>query len=599
MSVYRRTAGYFSDLTGRTALALGLRLLAVGLNLLKPWPIKLLIDGLLGGGEPGNESELIIASWFPEASAPMVIGMLCLGLVVIHFLWGLANLAANYLLVQTGLLGLLRLRTDLYTTLQSLPMRFHDGRRSSDSSFRVAYDSQSIQTIYNRGLGGVFSAVITLIGVFSVMWWMDWRLALAALAIVPVLVLAIRFYAVRIRSQSTSIHEKESAVLDVAQEGLRSVRMVHAFTQEEHEVSQFKKAAESSLAANLKFNLTTVSSTLVAGTLIAIGTAAVYWLGANHVLEGDLDIGDLWVFGAYLLMLYGPLETLSYTAWALESAAAGSQRCFEVLDSVDDVADQPDAKPLPSGDGRIEFQQVSFAYSEKVESATLKDISLIIEPNATTAIVGGTGAGKSTLLSLIPRFYTPDSGRLLVNDTDITTVTRRSLRSQLGVVLQDTLLFSTSIRENIAYGNLAASDDEIMEAARQADALEFIERMPDGFDSPVGERGAALSVGQRQRIGIARAFLKNAPILLLDEPTSALDPATEQSIMGAIKKLMHGRTTVIVTHRIQTVHDADKIVVLDHGQIVESGAGNQLLKTNRTYTRLYKASLAGSHEEDY
>ncbi len=576
-------------------MALGFSLLAIGLNLLKPWPIKLLIDGVLGGGD--DDSLETLASLLPGMQVPVSIAVLCVALVVIHFLWGLANLASNYLLLHTGLLGLLRLRTDLYSTLQSLPMRFHDSRRASDTSFRVAYDSQSIQTIYNRGLGGVFSSVITLFGVFAVMLSMDWKLTLAALAIVPVIVLAIRFYAIRIRAQSTAIHEKESAVLDVAQEGLRSVRMVHAFTQEDHEVSQFKKAAENSLAANLKFNVTTVSSTLVAGTLIAIGTAAMYWIGANHVLEGKLTIGDLVVFAAYLLMLYGPLETLSYTAWALESAAAGSQRCYEVLDSVDDVADQPDASPLPDGDGRIEFDHVSFAYSDKTEAPTLDNISLIIEPNATTAIVGGTGAGKSTLLSLIPRFYAPDSGRVLVNNTDIATVTRRSLRSQLGIVLQDTLLFSTSIRENIAYGNLSASDDEIVEAARSADALEFIERLPDGFDSPVGERGAALSVGQRQRIGIARAFLKNAPILLLDEPTSALDPATEQSIMAAIAKLMHGRTTVIVTHRIQTVHNADQIVVLDRGEIVESGTGNQLLTANGAYTRLYKASLAGSGKE--
>lgn len=589
LAPYRRAAWYFRDLKARTCVALGFSLLAIGLNLLKPWPIKLLIDGVLVPSEPGAGT----LPWLPLSGSPAhwQVGVLCLALVGIHLAWGLANLMSNYLLLHTGLLGLLRLRTDIYSALQSLPLRYHDTRRSSDSSFRVAYDSQSLQTIYNRGLGGVFSSVVMLLGVFGIMLAMDWQLTLVSLAILPAVVVAIRHYAVRIRRQSTEIHERESAVLDVAQEGLRSIRMVHAFTQEEHEVSQFKRAAERSLAANLEFNLTTVASTLVSGGLMAIGTAVMYWLGASHVLDGTLKVGDLVVFAAYLAMLYGPLESLTYTAWALESAAAGAQRCFEVLDSVDDVADEPGAVPLPEGNGRIEFQDVVFRYGGENDRPVLDGVSLVVNPGSTLAIVGGTGAGKSTLLSLIPRFYAPDAGRVLVNGMDIRSVQRASLRRQIGVVLQDTLLFSTSVRENIAYGRMDATDEEIIEAARRADAHGFIMNMPQGYDSPVGERGAALSVGQRQRIGIARAFLKNAPILLLDEPTSALDPSTEQSVMGSVTDLMRGRTTVIVTHRIQTIHHADQIVVIDGGRIVESGTGSELVERGGVYARLYRDSM--------
>ncbi len=590
LAPYRRAAGYFRDLKGRTAVALACTLLAIGLNLLKPWPVKVLIDGVLAP-VPGADLGLF-ADLLPDGPPALQILLLSSSLVVIHLAWGAANLAGNYLLLHTGLLGLLRLRTDLYSTLQSLPLRYHDERRSSDSSFRVAYDSQSIQTIYNRGLGGIFSSLVMLIGVFAIMLAMDWKLTLVSLSIVPAVIVAIRHYAVRIRRQSTEIHERESAVLDVAQEGLRSIRMVHAFTQEEHEVSQFKRTAERSLAANLQFNVTTVTSTLVSGALMAVGTAAMYWIGATHVLDGSLKIGDLVVFAAYLAMLYGPLESLTYTAWALESAAAGAQRCFEVLDSVDDVADLPDARPLPEGNGRIEFCDVVFRYRREDERPVLNGVSFVVEPGTTLAIVGGTGAGKSTLLSLIPRFYAPDHGKVLVNGADIRGVQRASLRRSIGVVLQDTLLFSSSVRENIAYGRMEATEEEIIEAARKANAHEFIMKMPRGYDSPVGERGAALSVGQRQRIGIARAFLKNAPILLLDEPTSALDPSTEQSVMAAIHGLMQGRTTVIVTHRIQTIHHADKIIVLHDGKIVEQGTGAELVALGGHYANLYRDSLS-------
>ncbi|MFL6530106.1 MAG: ABC transporter ATP-binding protein, partial [Chthoniobacterales bacterium] len=513
--------------------------------------------------------------------------VLCGALIVIQLLWGLAHVAGNYLFVRVGLQALLKLRTDLYAYLQSLSLKYHDARRSSDSSFRVAYDSQSIQTIYNQGFTNIFSSGLTLIGTFIIMVQIDWQLTVLSLGVVPVIVGAIYYFAQKIRSQSTTIHERESALLAQAQEGLSSVRMVHAFGREEWEVRQFQSHAQQSLRANLRLTLTNVYSALVISTLMVAGTAAMYYVGTLHVLAGTLTLGSLLVFSAYLLMLYQPLEALTYTAWAMEGAAAGAQRCFEVLDRADDVVDAPNAAKISSTKGAITFENVQFGYSSN--QLVLRGIDLAIAPNQIVGLVGGTGAGKSTLLSLVPRFYDPSAGRVLLDGRDVREITKKSLRAQIGIVLQDTLLFSTSVRENIAYGRPDATDEEIRNAARRAQADEFIRQMPDGYNSLVGERGGHLSVGQRQRIGIARAFLKNAPILLLDEPTSALDPTTEAAIMDTIKELMRGRTTLIVTHRIGTIHGVDRIVVLKHGELIEEGTGEELVARGGAYAELYSA----------
>jgi len=573
MSIYRRVLRYYRPFWGQTVFGLVLTLCGIGLNLLKPWPFKIIVDDFLRANGAGRSDWRL---WIP---------LLCLALVVIQLFWGIINWITNYLFVKIGLQALLKLRTDLYSYLQSLSLKYHDMRRSTDSSFRVAYDSQSIQTIYNKGFTNIFGSTITLAGTFLIMVRLDWQLTLLSLAIVPLIVAAIYFFAHRIRRESTFIQEQESAVLAQAQEGLSSIRMVHAFGREEFEVRQFHRQARQSLQANLRLTLTNVNSALVISTLVVIGTAAMYYVGTLHVLAGTLTLGSLLVFSAYLLMLYQPLESLTYTAWAMEGAAAGAKRCFEVLDRQDDVVDSPKAIAISSAHGSIEFQNVSFAYAQ--DRHVLHNLDLTISPNQIVALVGGTGAGKSTLLSLIPRFYDPTAGSVMLDGCDLRQITKKSLRAQIAIVLQDTLLFSTSVRENIAYGRSDATEEEIVDAARRAQADEFIRQMPNGYESAVGERGGHLSVGQRQRLGIARAFLKNAPILLLDEPTSALDPATESAIMETIKELMRGRTTLVATHRLATVHNVDQIIVLEHGHIVEQGRGSELVARGGVYAKLY------------
>jgi len=589
MSVYRRALRYFRPFLAETILGTALMLAGIGFNLLKPWPFKIIVDEILTSGKPHPVTS-ILRRWLGPMTPTGMILCLCLAIVAINFLAGLLNLVTNLIFVRVGLQSLLKLRTELYAYLQALPLKYHDARRSTDSSFRVAYDSQAIQSIYSKG-SFIFSSVVTLAGTLILMVRIDPELTLVALGIIPLVVLAIYVFAKRIRSESTTIQERESDVLAVAQEGLSSIRMVHAFGREDFEVAQFRTRATHSLEANMRFTGTQMKSSLVIGTLMALGMAAMYYLGSIHVLDSRLSLGDLFLLASYLVMLYQPLEALTYTTWALEGAAAGAQRCFEILDHEDDVQDAPEAKAITGTRGELAFEEVDFGYEPS--RLILEGINLRIGSGQTVAFVGGTGAGKSTLLSLAPRFYDPNRGRLLLDGQDLRTITKRSLRQQISIVLQDTVLFSTTIRENIAYGRPEASEEEIVEAAKRAQAHDFILQMAEGYTAQVGERGGHLSVGQRQRIGIARAFLKNAPILLLDEPTSALDPTTEAAIMETIKDLMTGRTTLIITHRIATVHAMEKIVVMRKGRVVEVGAGPELVARGGAYAELYHSANLG------
>ena len=587
MSVYRRALLYFRPFLPETLLGTVLMVAGIGLNLLKPLPFGIIVDQILTPAERRPPARIDLTRWFGHMPPAGMILCLCLVIVVVNFLAGLLNLVTNMIFVRVGLQSLLKLRTELYAYLQALPLKYHDARRSTDSSFRVAYDSQAIQSIYSKGTF-IFASVITLLSTLVVMLRLDWKMTVVALGIMPLVVLAIYVYAQRIRTQSTTIQERESDVLAVAQEGLNSIRMVHAFGREEFEVAQFRTRARHSLEANMKFTGTQMKSSLVIGTLMAVGTASMYYLGSIHVLESSLSLGALTVFVAYLVTLYQPLEALTYTTWALEGAAAGAQRCFEILDHEDDVKDGPSAKAITGTRGEFVFENVDFGYD--TTRLILEGINLDVGSGQTVAFVGGTGAGKSTLLSLAPRFYDPNQGRVLLDGQDLRTITKRSLRQHISIVLQDTLLFSTTIQENIAYGRPEASEAEIVEAAKRAQAHDFIMRMSEGYSAQVGERGGHLSVGQRQRIGIARAFLKNAPILLLDEPTSALDSTTEAAIMETIKELMIGRTTLIITHRIATIHDMAKIVVLRDGRVVEVGTGPELVAKGGAYAELYRSA---------
>ena len=587
MSIYARVIRYYRPYLPEILLALLLLVVTVALNLLKPWPVKWAIDTLIPhattghaipfhGHALGTRQALAVAAW---------------SVVAIYLFNGLFNVANNYLLVDIGLKALLHLRTQVYTCLQSLPLHFHDRRRSGDSTYRVAYDAQAIQTLFNRGFVTVLSALMTLIGTFAVMFDMDRVLALCSLAVVPLLWGTIAYYARAIRDQSTTLQQEESNVLATASEGLSAIRIVHAFGREEYEVGQFARGARQSYGANLKLTVTNTFSSLVIGLITALGTALILYVGVRHVIAWRLEVGDLFIFLSYLAMLYQPLEQLSYTAWSMEGAAAGMQRVFEILDTEDTVPEKPEAPALPPVAGRIELERVSFAY--EAGQPILRDLTLQVLPGQTVALVGGTGAGKTTVLSLVPRFYDPTSGIVRIDGHDLRDYRKKSVREHIAIVLQDTLLLSGTVEENIAYGRLGAKKAEIREAAVNARAHDFIMNLPQGYDTPVGERGVRLSGGQRQRIGIARAFLKAAPILLLDEPTSALDLETEAEIMETLGTLMRVPTTLIVTHRLNTIHHVDKIYVMENGAVAEAGTGPELLARNGTYARIWNAGNFG------
>ncbi|MFH1067016.1 MAG: ABC transporter ATP-binding protein [bacterium] len=584
MNLYKRVFAYYRPFAKETLASLVLMLIAIGLNLLKPWPIKFIVDNILKKSGPLYQ----LPFWPSDINLVTALSITAGSLILIHLLWGVFNLFNTYWLIDIGLRALLRLRTELYTYLQSLPLRFHDTRRSGDTTFRVAYDSQAIQTFFNRGFATIIGSVLTLAGAFVIMVRMNWQLTLLSLGVVPFLLMAISYFAVRIRRQNATLQAEESDVLSRAAEGLSSIRIVHAFAREEYEVNAFVRECRQALGANLRLNITNVTSTLVIGLIMAIGTAVLLYFGSLEVARGRMTLGELLVFIAYLSMLYQPLEQLSYTAWAMEGAAAGVERSFEILDAQNDVADAPNAARFQVKNGKIELRDVSFHYEK--DRPVLRGVNLTIQPGKTVALVGATGSGKTTILSLIPRFYDPTHGDVWIDDQNERSVTKRSLRENISMVLQDTLLLNSSIRENIAYGKIGATQKEIEQAAQAAQADEFIRQLPQGYDTQVGERGVLLSGGQRQRIGIARAFLKNAPILLLDEPTSALDLQTEAEIMDALKNLMQRPTTLIVTHRLNTIHDVDWIGVLENGQIVESGTGEQLLAQRGLYWKLWNAT---------
>ncbi len=591
MPIYRRALAYYRPFLGQTIAAVALTLVSIAFGLLRPWPFAYIVDRVLpAAGKEGPHQLSVLGHDLSAWSLPSIVLLMCSLIVTFHLLAGMLNLFTGVIFLRVGLQSLLRLRTEIYAYLHSLPLKFHDQRRSADSSFRVAYDSQSIQAFYSKAIF-IFQSTFSIASTFAMMWALDAKLTLLSLAVIPFMIGAMFIYAKRIRAESTTIAERESAVLTAAQEGLSSIKMVQAFGREEFEVAQFRSSARESLDANLRLNFISMKSSLIISTLIVISTASMYYLGSMHVLDGSLKLGQLTVIIYLLAALYQPLEALTQVGWALEGAAAGAQRCFEVLDRADDVPDAPDAKTLESCKGEIVYENVSFGYTN--DRVILSGVNLRIEPGETVAFVGGTGAGKSTLMSLVPRFYDPIAGRVLIDGQDIRSLSKKSLRNQMSIVLQDTLLFSTTIRENIAYGRPDATEEEIIEAAKRAQAHDFILTQPDGYKSQVGERGGHLSVGQRQRIGIARAFLKNAPVLLLDEPTSALDPTTEASIMATIEELMRGRTTLIITHRIATVHGVEKIVVLGNGGIVEVGKGPELVARGGFYAKLYHSANLG------
>lgn len=580
MKIHSRIIRYYRPFRLAILGALGLLVLSVGFNLLKPWPVKYVVDSLLVGGHE-------LPWWIAADSFRGALLMSVLALVGIHMVWGGLNMMANYWLIRIGLDALIRLRGECFEKLHYLALKFHDRHPSGDLVFRVAYDTQSIQTFFNRGFGTVVGSSLTLIGIVIVMWQMNVFLTLLSLLVVPFLLAAICLFAGRVRNHSNRVQEEESRVLQRLNDSLLNLRLIRVLGRGREEREDFIGACRDSLEAARSLDRTNLVSTWVVGVITAFGGALILYFGAAEVQEGNLRVGDLWVFLSYLAMLYQPLEQLSYTAWAMEGAAAGAQRVLQVLDDPGVEENESNLPDLPSLEGRIEFRDLQFAYTEGCP--VLDRIQATIEPGQTVAFVGGSGAGKTTLLSMVPRLYEPDSGGVFIDGKNLVEFNRASLRSQISMVMQQTLLIQGSVRDNLLLARGDATCDECWDALERARAAGFVHHLDGRLDARIGEQGMRLSGGQRQRLGIAQAFIRRSPILLLDEPTSSLDPRTEEELMETLSDVSAQPTTLLVTHRLSVVHCCDRIHVLKEGQIVESGTGPELLAAGNEYAALWRA----------
>lgn len=565
--ILRETRRYWPHIAGVFVLGL----LSAPLALLGPVPLKIAVDSVLGTDPIPTILQPMVPAGI-EGSVDRLLIFTAALVVVIAVLVRLHSVATSLLRSYTSEKIVLDFRARLFRHAQRLSLAYHDRIGTADSIYRIQYDSNSLQYVAIDGIIPFVTATVTLVGMFWVSASLDLQLALVAVAVAPLLGLYTAVYRRHVRPKYKQLKRIESSGLSVIQEVLTSLRVVKAFGSEEREQERFVTQYEKGLVARLKLLLAEGGLSTLTGVTTAAATAGVLFLGVRHVQSGFLTLGELLLVMAYLGQLHAPINTIGRKAASLQNHLASAERAMALLDSAPEVVDRPNATPIKRAKGDLSFWNVSFQYSDG--PMILDGVSFQVEAGTRIGVAGRTGVGKTTLVSLATRFYDPKSGVILLDERDLRDYRLADLRNQFAIVLQDSVLFSTTVTENIAYGRPGARFEEIEAAAKAANAHDFIVDLEDGYDSHVGERGLSLSGGERQRIALARAFLKDAPILILDEPTSSVDVDTEAMIMEAMDRLMVGRTTIMIAHRLSTLGGCDQLLVLDHATRTASVTGD-------------------------
>jgi ATP-binding cassette subfamily B protein len=595
--LYRRLFGEVRPYSLHLAGILLITLLSTPLALLTPLPLKIAVDSIIGSHPLPSLFQRMVPDALAHSKDAILIFVIILT-VTVALVSGLQRLASSWLSTYTGEKLTLAFRTRLFRHVQRLSVSYHDSKGTADSTYRIQYCAPGIQWLAIDGVIPFIATGLTVFGMIYIIVVLDWQLAVVAVAISPVLYVGARTFNPRLRNQWGQIWQLESSAFSVVQEALSSLRVVKAFGQEDREQERFVRHSSESFLARVRAAWSEGGFELLIAVTTAAGTAGVLFLGVRHVQAGTLTLGDLLLVMSYLTQLFGPLASLSEMTANAQRSLASTERAFALLDEEPDVIENKNAVPLSRSSGEITFRDVCFAYNG--DNPVLSNISFEVKPGTRVGIMGMTGGGKSTLVSLLTRFHDPTQGQILLDGINLRDYKLTDLRNQFGIVLQESILFSTSIGENIAYARPGASEHEIVEAAKAAHAHEFVTRLSDGYGTMVGERGMQLSGGQRQRIALARAFLKNAPILILDEPTSSIDIKTEKQIIEVMERLSIGRTVFIIAHRLSTLKHCDLVLGIEKGEIVSIRSDvskaiedPSVLAAGQTYSLFREEKLGG------
>lgn len=576
MKNYMRLLAYIKPYTRRLALAVVCIIMAAGANLYLPWIIKDMIDDVL------------------MSKDMVMLNLIAAGILVVMFTRGVFYYGQSYLVSYVGQRVIIDVRSVLFRKFQRMPLSYYDKQQTGTVMSYITNDVAVMQSAIVDNLIELVTEGSILIGSLAMMIYLDWKLSLLTLMTIPLVGFAMKIFGRKLKRSSTVIQERVAEITSLLQESISAIRVVKSFVRESYEIKRFEEQNWRNFQAAMKNVKLSSLLTPTVEFLAAIAVTFIVWFGGYEVVNEVITAGELVAFLTYAVNLANPVKRLSRVYAAIQKAMAAADRVFAVMDLNEKITDVPGAKPLPPIKGKVEFKDITFSYKEG--QPALQHISLKAEPGQMIALVGPSGSGKSTIANLIPRFYDVDSGVITIDDHDIRQVTADSLRDQIGLVPQETMLFSTSVMENIRYGRLEATDEEVIEAAKAANAEEFIKELPEGYDTKLGERGLNLSGGQRQRLAIARAILKNPRVLILDEATSALDTESEKIVQDALDNLMVGRTSFVIAHRLSTIFNADQIFVVENGHLREHGTHEELLAAGGLYSNLYNIQFRQNQE---